>query len=262
MTSLMAKLLDKFGPENEEEETRTLSSKMNLALINFRMSNQDGVPARLPPDFPPLYIGSIGCAYNLDNLRASGITHIICLTSSARLCFPSEFKYLRANLCDDGSDEALQQFRTCLDGCFQFIDSALNDNISIPDQPSPSSSSSSSSSSSNSSNNSSRILIHCVQGKSRSAAILIAFLMRTRLKTTILNNTTTTTSVDANTSTNTSTNTNTNTSTDNDNTTTNVSGCSSSSRSLSFDEALAVVRLIRPVAEPNLSFARFLHSNE
>lgn len=150
--ALMSGLLDKFGPDEDHEDDQ--KKRIGIALVIYRMSVNDGVamPIVVGSSTPYLFIGSIGSAYNLKGLKDAGITHIICLCEAAKLSYPNDFKYMRCILSDDGSTLAQEQFKSCLEPCLQLIQSASHDP-------------------------SSRILIHCFQGKSRSAAVCVGHLM-------------------------------------------------------------------------------------
>jgi dual specificity protein phosphatase 1B len=95
-----------------------------------------------------LSIGSIGAAYNLSSLQSYRINHILCLSPIIRLKFPQHFTYLRVPIQDNSSTDLFLIFEEC----FRFIDEALETSQG-------------------------RVLVHCFQGISRSAAILCAYLM-------------------------------------------------------------------------------------
>ena len=101
-----------------------------------------------------LAIGSIGSAYSKKYLTDAGITHVLCLCDErvSRFAFPDEFVYERVAFED--KPEAAESFR-CehLDRCLTFIHMAM--------ESSPAN----------------KVLVHCYQGKSRSCAVCVAFLM-------------------------------------------------------------------------------------
>jgi protein-tyrosine phosphatase len=167
---LKQKLLSRFGPEptglSEKEQ-------MRIALINMKLADEDGdVHFVELPLFSSgkaetaitseaqagrrkcgrLAIGGVGAALHMENLQATGITHILCLSKQVRTMFPDSFSYMRVDeLEDDGSGHSLDIFRNHLEHCLQFI----HESISIGGS----------------------VLVHCYQGKSRSAAMCIAYLL-------------------------------------------------------------------------------------
>ena len=148
--ALMASLLDRYGGFDEE---RDLKSRIARALVHFKLSKSDGVPQQLPEPASRIFVGSAGAAYHLENLRDAGITHIASLCSSVKHAFPEEFIYMpRVELNDDSSEESLVQFTTVHQTSVSFILDALE---SDPGH---------------------RVLVHCMQGKSRSVSICVAFL--------------------------------------------------------------------------------------
>ena len=180
----MASLLDRYGGFDEE---RDLKSRIARALVHYKLSKTDGVPQQLPVTEPAsrIFVGSAGAAYHLENLRDAGITHIASLCSSVKHAFPEEFIYMpRVELNDDSSEESLAQFTTVHQTSVAFILGALEGDPA------------------------NRVLVHCMQGKSRSVAICVAFL-RYQL-------------------------------------------------GMSYNDALAAVRVARPEASPNSVFEKFL----
>ena len=99
---------------------------------------------------PELYIGSISHASEKSVLKHCGITHILNCTKKIKNYFEDDFQYLKLNIVDD-EETSLQDsmFRS-----YKFIDSALK------------------------SSNSARVLVHCHQGKSRSASMVLFWLMQ------------------------------------------------------------------------------------
>ena len=97
---------------------------------------------------PHLYIGSINCASNLEELKSKNITHILCCGIGLNLFFPDKFKYKRIDLIDNKNSNIRQYF----DETNKFINDALVKEGNI--------------------------LVHCQAGISRSASIIIAYLMK------------------------------------------------------------------------------------
>lgn len=170
---VLARLLDEFGPETPSSNPK---HDLAIALCRYKLMLADGTPAQIIPG--RLSLGSIGSAFNEAGLKEAGITHILCLCENVRVRFPESFVYKRVILSDDGSESSAMHLQQRLTECLDFIDEAQV------------------------------CLVHCAQGKSRSAAVVCAYLMLRQ--------------------------------------------------TLSFQQALDLVRIFRPIAEPNPSFARIL----
>ena len=95
-----------------------------------------------------IYIGDISSAFNRDELKKLGITHILSAILGVDPPFPNDFTYMNVHI-RDVTKEPLSQH---LDECVEFIEQAVN--------------------------NGERILIHCMAGKSRSVSIVIAYLIK------------------------------------------------------------------------------------
>ena len=146
--ALMRNLIDRYGEEEQAHQDPKVA--VSRALIIYRLTQADGECATIEA-MPRLSIGSAGAAYNEAGLHAKGITHILCLCSTLRLNYLEKFIYRRVSLEDNGNDPS--QLARLLPTCHEFIDEAL------------------------SSSSSAIVLVHCFQGKSRSAAVCISYLM-------------------------------------------------------------------------------------
>ncbi|XP_078153938.1 dual specificity protein phosphatase 1-like isoform X3 [Carex rostrata] len=95
-----------------------------------------------------LYLGSFGAAQNREQLKAVNITHVLTVASSLDPVFPDEFMYKNIDVLDTPE--------TCLDAyfqdCFDFIDQAKASGGAV--------------------------FVHCFAGRSRSATIVVAYLMK------------------------------------------------------------------------------------
>ena len=96
-----------------------------------------------------LYLGDINDAFNVDALKERNITNVVTCVKSLEPFYPEQgFDYLNLHLYDM-ADESIEHV---FDESYQYIDKAIGDGKSV--------------------------LVHCMKGKSRSATILIAYLMR------------------------------------------------------------------------------------
>lgn len=96
-----------------------------------------------------VFIGDIASAYNRDELKALGITHVITAILGVNAPFPEDFVYLTLPVRDVESEDMMQHLETTTD----FINDAIQSG--------------------------GKVLVHCVCGVSRSATIVAAWLMRT-----------------------------------------------------------------------------------
>jgi protein-tyrosine phosphatase len=96
-----------------------------------------------------LYLGSIGAALNLPELLSVGITHILCTATGVRSMHPDKFVYRTLTVLDSHSESLIDHFPDSI----HWIECVLRENISR------------------------KILVHCFAGRSRSVAIVLAYLM-------------------------------------------------------------------------------------
>lgn len=108
--------------------------------------NHDNVPVEVDAA-SGLFVGSYGSANNLEALRNAGITHILCVSPSLEFKFPESFTYLRLAVADVSSFRISDVFEEALG----FIDSAIGAG--------------------------GKVLVHCFMGRSRSATIVLAYLI-------------------------------------------------------------------------------------
>ena len=99
---------------------------------------------------PHLYLGSMACASNLEELKSKNITHILCCGSGIKLYFPDKFKYHKIEL----ADKETEPIRKYFDETYNFINDAIE--------------------------NGGNVLVHCYAGISRSTSIVIAYLMKSK----------------------------------------------------------------------------------
>ncbi|KAG2393570.1 hypothetical protein C9374_007101 [Naegleria lovaniensis] len=99
---------------------------------------------------PNLWLGDLSDAMNVPHLNKNSITHIVTCVKSLKPFYPEEgFTYLNLHLFDQ-TDEHIGD--TIFEESFEYIDQAIQ--------------------------NGNTVLVHCMKGRSRSATILIAYLMR------------------------------------------------------------------------------------
>jgi len=127
--------------EMSSEELRAAAAR-EIAIKRFEES--DGLPCKVAD---ALYVGSIGAAKNRAALRAHGITHILCVMKGTGPVYPNEFAYMTMPV-DDNPNTNIQDY---FHDCFSFIDEARNGGGAV--------------------------LVHCFQGKSRSVAVVTAYVM-------------------------------------------------------------------------------------
>eukprot|EP00771_Trimastix_marina_P001257 gnl/Trimastix_PCT/2315.p1 GENE.gnl/Trimastix_PCT/2315~~gnl/Trimastix_PCT/2315.p1 ORF type:complete len:182 (+),score=12.75 gnl/Trimastix_PCT/2315:126-671(+) len=89
-----------------------------------------------------------GIYYNL--LKSNGITHVLSCLGEESKVFPEDFLYRCIDATDDPSFDLLDHFSNCCD----YIQSALDGG--------------------------GRVFVHCAAGVSRSASVVIAYLMRAK----------------------------------------------------------------------------------
>ncbi|THD18107.1 Dual specificity protein phosphatase 10 [Fasciola hepatica] len=114
---------------------------------------------RMTPSLFFLIIGNARDAQNLELLRRVGITHIINVTETVPLPFKRSVPFIYLHL--PASDTTNQDLRPSFDRAVQFIDEARKRNGIV--------------------------LVHCQAGVSRSVAIVMAYLIHSTKKYTVLN---------------------------------------------------------------------------
>jgi dual specificity phosphatase 12 len=98
---------------------------------------------------PGLYIGNINSVYDIKKLKELGITHVISVLSGFEPPYPNDFNYLVLDALDTVNTDLSLNFETTND----FINDAFD--------------------------NFGKVLIHCMAGRSRSATIMAAFIIKT-----------------------------------------------------------------------------------
>jgi len=95
-----------------------------------------------------LYLGSEWNASNLEELRQNGITHILNVTREIDNFFPGSFQYMNVRIYDEETTDLMKHFNST----YNFIKNAKS--------------------------SSGKVLVHCKMGISRSASVIISFLMK------------------------------------------------------------------------------------
>mmetsp|Transcript_4585 Transcript_4585/g.6861 ORF Transcript_4585/g.6861 Transcript_4585/m.6861 type:complete len:499 (+) Transcript_4585:127-1623(+) len=122
-----------------------VTSSLYTPHLSFYPNSIQGVPN--------LYIGSASSARNDRAIKDLNITHIVNATTREPNHFVDKCKYLRLAI----EDTIVQDLSDCLSKSFAFISAALKENEILEKK-----------------NN---ILVHCHQGKSRSASVVIHYMI-------------------------------------------------------------------------------------
>lgn len=96
---------------------------------------------------PGVFISDFSSACETDKLKDMGITHIVTAISGVNEMYPDLFKYHTIDICDRKYYDIKKHFNSCA----EFIDDAIKQN--------------------------GKVLVHCLKGASRSAAIVAAYLI-------------------------------------------------------------------------------------
>ncbi|MCO5554690.1 hypothetical protein L7F22_008223 [Adiantum nelumboides] len=96
-----------------------------------------------------IFVGSIGAAYNKDELEKRRITHVLSVANMIEAMYPFDFKYKKVEVRDSADVDLEEHF----DDCFAFINEARQSGGAV--------------------------LVHCFAGRSRSVTVVVAYLMKT-----------------------------------------------------------------------------------
>ncbi len=96
-----------------------------------------------------LYLGSIGAALNLPELQTAGITHILCTATGVRSMHPDKFVYKTLTVLDSQSESLIDHFADSI----YWLECVFREKAD------------------------NKVLVHCFAGRSRSVAIILAYLM-------------------------------------------------------------------------------------
>jgi predicted protein tyrosine phosphatase len=127
---------------------------VRLALVHAKLASSDGQPAFVVPG--RLCIGGAGAAYNKAGLRAAEVTHVLTLCRGVALPASADLGLICKRVAfEDVHSSAASFDAEFLDECLAFISDALQHSRSAC------------------------VLVHCYQGRSRSAAVVCAYLAQT-----------------------------------------------------------------------------------
>ncbi|KAF1787797.1 Protein-tyrosine phosphatase-like [Phytophthora cactorum] len=129
--------------------------KFREALMAKKVESHDNVPVAVGA-VSGLFIGSYGAANNFEALKTTGITHVLCVSPSLPLNFPDAFTYLQLQVADLSSVSISMYF----DEAFGFIDRYTGIIKAL--------------------SSGGKVLVHCFMGRSRSATIILAYLIARR----------------------------------------------------------------------------------
>lgn len=121
-------------------------AKLIKAMKAVMVLNYAKIDSKLVEVIPGLYIGSIGAALNKKELTERGVSHVLCVADGIRPPYPEICEYRVIEISDSPGSDLLSHFEPC----FEFIEKGRN---------------------------SGGVLVHCFAGKSRSATIIVGFLM-------------------------------------------------------------------------------------
>lgn len=125
-------------------EARRIEVLESCRRLRLRL-REDDLPAEVAPG---LFIGALGAAHNRRALLAAGITHVVSACAEAAPTFPAEVAHLHVRIRDERGASIGEHFAET----FAFIERALEQGGAV--------------------------LVHCVMGRSRSACLVAAYLVR------------------------------------------------------------------------------------
>jgi len=120
------------------------AAKVMKATMMAKLLKQDAEPAEVVPG---VYLGSIGAAQRPDYLREVGITHVLCVGKGLPRKVGEDFVFKALEVLDSAETKLSDYFEECN----QFIEAAKAGG--------------------------GRVYVHCFAGKSRSATIVIAYVL-------------------------------------------------------------------------------------
>ncbi|XP_078438874.1 dual specificity protein phosphatase 1-like [Wolffia australiana] len=114
-------------------------------LYAAQYAKRDETPCQIEEG---LFLGSVGAAFNRDELKSLNVTHILTVAKSLKPAYPEDFVYRKVEVLDNPYTDLSRYF----DACIEFIDKARREGGGV--------------------------LVHCVAGRSRSVTVVAAYLMQ------------------------------------------------------------------------------------
>ena len=133
-----------------DENVRLVAEALGMPLSEAQRMMREASSPKPAVVIPRLLLGNALAAKDLKALHCAGVTHVLNATSSVPNHEPDAFKYLRIPVEDSNDADLTPHF----DQASDFIAEALMEGGSV--------------------------LVHCQQGVSRSASLVLAYLMRER----------------------------------------------------------------------------------
>lgn len=115
------------------------------AICAIKYVRKDNFPCQIEEG---LFLGSVGGAFNKEALKCLNITHVLIIANSIQPAFPDDFVYKKIEVLDTPDTNLKIHFNEC----FDFIDEARQAGGGA--------------------------LVHCFAGRSRSATVIIAYLIK------------------------------------------------------------------------------------
>jgi len=152
----------KSSSRNTNSNVKSSSSKPNIVSNNGRRSKWSKRLCQICGEdlninqplgdrvLDHVLIGGFEQSQDLEGLTLSGVTHVLNCARELPNCFPETLKYLKFDCADDNKQKILP----CFEKAFEFMDECYDEKGVC--------------------------LVHCQQGKSRSAAVIAGYLMARR----------------------------------------------------------------------------------